>query len=347
MESTSGTDDQDEKWALRFVQPTDDLRISGKLGPEKNFGEGFCITNDPNKIVSLLDAEIKEAMGGHFIAATRASGAVIYFEGEIKKSTWQSNNFNVDVFVHRCMGFLLSLWLVRDHAVNLLPAFCRLSRRGQQSEFRILTFGQRNFSAMGGSEPVEFSHEEIHNACEFHQDWIHKILAGINTNAALVSQASNLVYTNFEPSSSRLLRFLSLLDRGRAVPDQGIKLALFCSGMECLFSQENEKNEIVHRVAEKTAFLLEQDFSKRKTTYKLVKQAYDLRSAVLHGSAISNSKLPNLPSVCSEMDSILRNVFKKIILNPDLFLLFTQDEKRLQDFFVELLFSGTAKEIMR
>ena len=112
MESRSGVDDQDEKWALRFIQTTDHLRISGKLGPETVVGEGFCITNDPDKIASLLDAEVKETMGGHFIATTHASGAVIYLEDEITKSTWQSSNFNVDVFVHHCMGFLLSLWLV-------------------------------------------------------------------------------------------------------------------------------------------------------------------------------------------------------------------------------------------
>jgi len=200
MESTSGVDDQDEKWALRFIQPTDDLRISGQLGPEKVVGEGFCITNDPDKIASFLDAEIKEAMGGHFIATTRASGAVIYLEGAITKSSWQSSNFNVDVFVHRCMGFLLSPWLVKDHAVDLLPAFCRLSRRGQRSVFRVLTFGQRNFSATGGSEPVEFSHEEIHNACEFHQDWILELLKGVDADSGL-SQANIPIHTNFEPSS--------------------------------------------------------------------------------------------------------------------------------------------------
>lgn len=344
MEPNSGIDDRDEKWALRFIQPTEDLRILGKLGPEKVVGEGFCITNDSDKIANLLDTEIREVMGGHFVAMTRSSGAVIYVEGEIAKSTWQNNNFSADAFVHRCMGFLLSLWLVKDHAVNLLPAFCRLSRRGHRSDFRILTFGQRNFSATGGSEPVEFSREEIHNACEFHQDWILKLLTGVDADSES-SQANTPIYTNFEPSSSRLLRFLSLLEHGRTIPDLGIKLALFCSGMECLFSKESEKNEIVHRVAEKTAFLLEQDPSKRKAAYDLVKQAYDLRSAVLHGSAISNKKLPSLPNVCSKMDFVLRRVFKKIILNPDLLKIFTKDEERLQEFFLELLFSGTAKEI--
>src|SRR6185295_7525938 len=111
---------------------------------------------------------------------------------------------------------------------------------------------------------------------------------------------------NFEKSSSRLLRFLSLLERGRNMPDVGIKLGLFCSCLECLFSKKDTNTEVTHRVSEKAAFLLRRDHEERKDIYKRVQQAYDMRSFVLHGATINDKALLRLPEVCSETDSILR-----------------------------------------
>lgn len=343
MEKTGEAPAQPTKYALTFIQPTSGLKIGGDLEIDEAFCPLFNLTNGRAKISKLLGSDIAFVMGMHFHDSTLSSGAVIYLEGDISQTDSELSELNVDQFVHYATEFLLSLWLVKDHAVDLLPAVLRIAHPNKRTAYRILTFGQNNFDRYGRSETVQFSREEIRNACEYNQDLIQKLTRSNEKEKA--SKIPVHAVTNFEKSSSRLLRFLSLLERGRSMPDLGIKLGLFCSCLECLFSKKDTNTEVTHRVAEKAAFLLRSNQEERKDIYKRVQQAYDMRSSVLHGGTIKDKDLAKLPEVCSDTDSILRQAFTKIILNPDLLKMFTEDEARLQEFFLELLFSGTAKEI--
>lgn len=342
MEKTSEAPARPMKYALTFIQPTSGLKIEQDLRDGESFSALFYLTNNRAYIANLLGADIAKVMGMHFHDSTLNSDAVIYLEGDITQAEYERSELNVDQFVHYCMEFLLSLWMVKDHAINLLPAVLRISRPGERTDYRILTFGQNNFDRYGKSEPVMFSREEIRNACEYNQDLIQKLTRSNGSQNAPI--APTQAVTNFEKSSSRLLRFLCLLERGRNMPDLGIKLGLFCSCLECLFSREN--TEVTHRVSERAAFLLEDNPSGRKAMYEGVKRAYDLRSTVFHGGIIEEKNLVKLPEVCGETDGVLRRAFTKIILNPDLFQMFTEDEKKLKDFFLNLLFSGSPEGII-
>ncbi len=343
MEKTGETPTHRTKYALTFIQPTSGLKIGGNAEIDEGFCPLFNVTNNRAKISKLLGSDIALVMGMHFHDSTRGADAVIYLEGDISQTDQELSQLSVDQFVHYAMEFLLSLWLVKDHAVDLLPAVLRISHPTKRNDYRILTFGQSNFDRYGRSGAVEFTREEIRNACEYNQDLVQKLTrANPEENASVVRSRAA---TNFEGTSSRLLRFLSLLEKGRNMPDVGIKLGLFCSCLECLFSKKDTNTEVTHRVAEKAAFLLGSNPVERKDIYKRVQQAYDMRSSVLHGGTIRDKDLSKLPEVSSDTDSILRKVFTKIILNPDLLKLFTEDETRLQEMFLELLFSGTAKEI--
>jgi glutamate/tyrosine decarboxylase-like PLP-dependent enzyme len=68
-----------------------------------------------------------------------------------------------------------------------------------------------------------------------------------------------------------------------------------------------------------------------------------LRSSVLHGVTIDNKRLLQLEQVCIQTDALLRKVFSIILtsksMEPDFFKMFTAEEKQLQEFLSDLLFS--------
>jgi hypothetical protein len=329
--------------ALRFIQPIARLKILENLGEGVSFSPLYYLTNDKVKISKLIEPDITDIMGKYFRHSALDSAAVIYLEGDIAMEGQNSTELSVDYFVWECIGFLLALWIVKDHAITLLPAILRISPSNESPKYLILTFGHRNFNATGSSsEVVEFSCEEIRIAGEYYQDWIVKLTK--QTANKISPRQVSFVETNFDKTSTRLFRFLWFLEHARKSSDIGIKLGLFCSCLECLFSSENEKQEVTHKVAEKTAFFLETIPSQRKAIFKQIKVAYDLRSSVLHGGTIDNKKLLRLEPVCIQTDDLLRKVFSKILKSkstePDFFKMFTAEENQLQEFLSDLLFQA-------
>jgi hypothetical protein len=330
-----------KKVRLRFIQPTRGLKIHENLGSGISFSPQFYLTNDRSTIKKLIDRSLAVGMGMHFMEDVLKADAVIYREDNLSCPEFDHDQFGVSDFVHYGMEFLLSLWMVNDHAIDLLPAVLKISPPDQDSTHQIHWFGQINFDAMGNSQPVEFSLEEIRIACEYNQGWVQKLTRESNQDAA--SLLARQAQTNFQPKSSRLFRFLCLLDRARTVPDLGVRLGLFCSAMECIFS--SGKTEITHRVSERAAFFLESEKEKRKRVYENVTDAYGIRSSELHGSQIEEKKkLQNLPMLCKQTDEILRQTFKKVILDPDNFHRFNDSdstsEKNIKEYFHDMLFSS-------
>lgn len=65
------------------------------------------------------------------------------------------------------------------------------------------------------------------------------------------------------------------------------------SGLEGLLV--NEKNEVTHKCAERTAILLEQDIDRRLQLQSEIRDAYRLRSNVAHGSAVVDDEDSVIP----------------------------------------------------
>lgn len=323
---------------LRFIQPIGRLRLPENMGDGESFLPLYFLTNDKRRISELIDPDIIASMGWTF--RDTALEGVIYLEGNIAEPDHSGSALNMYDLVWECRIFLLALWIVKDHAIELQPAILKMSPPDKAPLHLINTSsGHQNFNATGAITPVEFSREEIRIAGEYLQDYIRKLPG----RSAIESTPNNDTFpkTNFHKNSTRLLRFMRFLDYARTIDDIGIKLALFCSCLECLFSKETDTQDVTLRVAQRTALFLETMPCQRKAIFKEVKDAYDLRSSVLHGGTIKK-KLTRLEQVCIQTDSILRRVFATILRakssKPDFFKLFTTDEEQLQECLDDLVF---------
>lgn len=324
---------------LCFTQPIGRLRLPENMGDGESFLPLYYLTNDKSRISKLIDPNIIVSMGLTF--RDTALEGIIYLEGDIADNNRSTSELDVYDLVWECRAFLLALWIVKDHAIELRPAILKMSPPDKAPLYLIKTSsGHQNVNATGAITPVEFSREEIRIAGEYLQDYLRKLPA----RSAIESTTNNDTFpqTHFHKNSTRLLRFMRFLDYARTIDDIGIKLALFCSCLECLFSKETDTQDVTLRVAQRTALFLETIPCQRKAIFKEVKDAYDLRSSVLHGGTL-NKKLRRLEQVCIQTDSILRRVFAAILRGksskPDFFKLFTTDEEQLQEFLDDLVFS--------
>ena len=89
-----------------------------------------------------------------------------------------------------------------------------------------------------------------------------------------------------------------------------LKISAYCSALECLFCEES--GEIAHQLAERVACYLASDGSARLILYREVKEAYGVRSRVVHGDTLKDRKLENLARVSTSIDEVVRRVLRKV-----------------------------------
>jgi hypothetical protein len=107
---------------------------------------------------------------------------------------------------------------------------------------------------------------------------------------------------------------------------------------ECLFS--TDKVEIAHKVAERASFYLGGTSLEKQSNYKLIKDAYNLRSNYIHGGTLDEKVLKNymgIENICLSVDLMTRNILTSVILNDSKLFLLPKNE--LEEWYSQLLFS--------
>ncbi len=114
------------------------------------------------------------------------------------------------------------------------------------------------------------------------------------------------------------------------------KIANYCAAFETMFTTENM--ELSHKLAERSAYFVKEEFDKL-TTYKQLKKAYGIRSKLTHGASIEKKLVDELPEISIKTDRILRTAFLKIINDEKLIELFDSSNDRIDAFFESLIFA--------
>ena len=136
---------------------------------------------------------------------------------------------------------------------------------------------------------------------------------------------------------SRVSRAIFLLQAARNAGDVGLKSAFYCICFEALYS--TAVTEVNHRVSERVASFLGTKGEERRAIYKDVHDLYNVRSPVLHGSAIKGGKLPAFLDLLRRCDDHLRRCFRRILDEPSMLDLFTKgDDARITTHFLDQLF---------
>jgi len=137
--------------------------------------------------------------------------------------------------------------------------------------------------------------------------------------------------------TNRIERALSFLFMARATSFLPLKISLYISVLESLFT--TDVGEIVHKISERLSLYIGGDYENRIDLYKFMKQAYGVRSKFFHGQKQDKGKgeTKSLQDCAIELDSILRVTLTNVIVN-DSQLFTTKTDDLLNDFFNKLIF---------
>lgn len=311
------------------------LEIEGECTENILESLNLFITNNIKPIQELLiDKEVRMMVGFNESNSLENSKCSFY---QPNSSEGDFNEFNdkaflINTLIHLQM-FYHALWLVKDNAIHCELAHLIYEDREHRAIHSNL-WASFYTDSLGKLEDVIFTVDEIKTAISFFQ-----IILEINKqNTPLTNDAIKLTY-----KTSRLSRALYFVHSARTAVDIGTKISLYCSVLESIFSVSNA--ELKHRLSETVAFFLESDIIGKKTVYKKLQNAYDIRSAVVHGDGIQSKFLKNeaklLLETVTDIDEIIRRCLRKIFDNHELYKLFTiKDREEINAYLQDLIFNN-------
>ncbi|PFY69697.1 HEPN domain-containing protein [Bacillus wiedmannii] len=159
-----------------------------------------------------------------------------------------------------------------------------------------------------------------------------KAIKGEQMKQGFVKDDSHEIYMQ-ENRFLRALRFLFLARRQSFVPE---KITSLKSAMESLLSTSN--SELKFQVSSRACKIIGGDLEEKKNNYDIIREAYDLRSAYVHGGELvgkyrrENGKLTSL---ATNMDDVMRKLMKELIENHS--ELAEKDTKGLGEWFTDLM----------
>ncbi|SDT52070.1 hypothetical protein SAMN05216490_3855 [Mucilaginibacter mallensis] len=240
-----------------------------------------------------------------------------------------------------------SLWFIRDNNVNIKACYIRINdtEKTNQSNCTVLRPALLSNTVNRQINDITFTTEEWSRAADIamkinelmkHNSENpspenHLDLPEANYNANLfIGNAGHFDYHQ----TNRIERAFKFIHSARTTMDTLLKIALYINAYECLFTTDS--NEISHKIAERVAYYAATDQEQRRKTYKLMKEAYTVRSNYFHGKASDKKQtLAKLIDLLERLDTLTRQVLTKaIIQDAEIFL-----AKDIEPYFTGLLFS--------
>lgn len=115
------------------------------------------------------------------------------------------------------------------------------------------------------------------------------------------------------------------------------RLVMFLSVLESLFSTSPQ--EISHKISERTAFFFEKDSSKRRELYDFIKNIYNIRSKIVHGSQVSRKDIEPPKDKLADLEFFIHRLLQKIFTDNELVEIFSSGNEVREQYFKDLLFS--------
>lgn len=119
-----------------------------------------------------------------------------------------------------------------------------------------------------------------------------------------------------EKGYCRSARALQFVESARASPNVGFKVAHYVSAFEALVSTSSA--ELSHRLSERVAFLLGNYGHSRAEVFREMRRAYDIRSKLVHGDSLSQSKIETISEASRCCDAYLREIMQLMFGDEDL-----------------------------
>lgn len=133
-----------------------------------------------------------------------------------------------------------------------------------------------------------------------------------------------------------VFRSIYLISIIRKSFDLSMKIANSCLLFELYFSADS--SEIIHKLSERIAFFLSNNAEQRIKIYKCVKDAYNIRSKLMHGDYLKSPLYNRIQEVANNCDSLIRVLMYSIISYKEVRTIFLMDNAQKNEYFERLVF---------
>ena len=117
------------------------------------------------------------------------------------------------------------------------------------------------------------------------------------------------------------------------------KIAHYCSALETLFTTES--TELAHKVSQRGAFFLGERAYDRWEIFSAIKNAYNIRSNLVHGDTLKIKQIDGLSGVSMHCNHYLRVILNCIFGDAELREVFDSDPGAIEEYFARLIGSPT------
>jgi len=229
--------------------------------------------------------------------------------------------------VNQSLLLLQSLWLVKDNSTNAGRVYFAARRMLDGDKWTHDTPPYWFFTADCELRETSFNEAELDEAIALYRSFSENS-RNAPYNAYGIGPSASAV-------ESRIGRALLTVRSARAVDDPGLKVAFYCVAFEAILS--TSKDAVAHQIAERTAVMVGTAADKH-AIYRDMKNLYDKRSKVLHGSRLDQADLKAVQERLTRCDNYLRRMLRRLLAEDDLKGLFTRGKsEEIDKYFLDRL----------
>ncbi|PYT04420.1 MAG: hypothetical protein DMF60_15390, partial [Acidobacteria bacterium] len=290
-------------------------------------GQDIYLTAEPGSLSLATTAAFSELAGVVGRNAFLKADAVVHALADVPfdERLSAADQF-IATFLQWVNDFLMALWLVKDNSVMCTDGYLLLIDPPHHGSGMVRHhLGIYYWHSQLDRERVLFTPEELLNAKGFMSEHIPRV--------GIPAEAGVAVAPTIPVDTPRLARAWYFAQNARMSADVSVKVATYVTCLEALLSTAD--GELTHRLAERVALMLSTETIEQRELFRLVKDAYDIRSKTLHGAPLGR-RVKKLVPTASKCDAVVRRLFLTVLSSPKLVELFNKGD--LATYFLDLLF---------
>jgi Apea-like HEPN len=309
-----------------FIALAHNLNLLSDLGIGDKIRGEMRITNNRAVISSLLSSEYVRIIGEMEVASLLGGKPVIYSVQDIPDDTTPLQLLVSKLY--EVQSFLLTTWLFLDNSINTELGFLLYSGKGGATASS--NFIAHLYSDSRGRDVVtEITRDELRQMRTLHRSAI-----------GMPDHPFSLPTSQLTSAHPRLPRALYLINAARGEPDLAMRVASYCTAFETLFA--TSQSELAHQLAERIACFLHKDATERLSIYRKLKNAYNLRSKVVHGATVRANKLDDVADTSEFCDATLRAIIYRLLTEEATRSMFEKNSEAFDEYMLTTIFSNAS-----
>jgi len=308
---------------ISFIIALYHIEITENLGKGDKLDNVTFISNDASVSKGLIPTDAIDVIGQLEYNGLLSAKAFVY-SSEKLPDNMTPESYLVDR-LYFVQSFLSAIWLKMDNNIDFELGFAFYKKDGGigvSSNYLALAYTNAHVE----SKNAILNREKLREIRTLHRD---KVIYIKNSHKDRKETQLLKKYSRFEMT-------LYHIQAARAESDIGLKISNYCSALEALFS--TSQAELAHQLSERLAYCISKSPEERLVNYKKSKQAYTIRSKVVHGTYIKENNLPQVKDIASFCDTSLRMVMSNLLMNDQLYKSFSSGNEVLDEYMLNLIF---------